>query len=332
MKINPDKAAGILLLLLFIFSCEHFDAGLSRPDKQQKVLIRFQSQQIPGMALQQHCISVTDSIFLQVTESNGQSRSFHKKITPGQETTEFSLEVEAGQTEFLADITSNTGAVLYHGQRTADIQNDNFRVNVPLVAVSPVLAVCYDSLVVSPEIHDFFVIHNRGAGLMEWDAGGGNIPVSILPGSGYLAAQEIDTVYLAADTAGYLPGLYMLPIVSESGFIRTELKLLPGTPDLAITNYQCLNNEIIRVSVQNKGSAATNIPTEIKIAFNTSGGLSEEIKTLPVLKRNEETIFDFVVPNGCFIPDCYFQISIDFDDLIKELDEENNTAVGACLG
>jgi hypothetical protein len=322
---------GLILIILFT-ACELTDQSLLHSGARKKTVIRINTQSLMNRAQQIKCHSVIDSISLRVTESNQQTQSFNRKITSGQQTLDFPLEVEAGQTDFLVDIYSNNGTLLYRGQRNQDIQEDGFRVNIPLLPVNAILAICYDTLIVSPEITDTFLVANQGINALQWFANTANLPLKLSQTQGSLSEEEQDTVIIYSDTTEYTPGNYALPIQSEVGIVESNIRLLPGTPDLRIVRYSCIENQFVRVYVRNEGTGPTDMATEVKMAFSTSGGTSEFTQELPVLQKSEIYSLDFTIPSGCFIPDCFFLITVDFDDLIEELDEENNSLAGGCFG
>jgi hypothetical protein len=86
------------------------------------------------------------------------------------------------------------------------------------------------------------------------------------------------------------------------------------------------------VTVTNQGAAMAP-ETTTRVTFTTgTGDVVAEMRT-PQLEINSSNEVDMgAVPANCYQADCFFTITVDAANEIDELDEENNSARGYCLG
>jgi hypothetical protein len=105
-----------------------------------------------------------------------------------------------------------------------------------------------------------------------------------------------------------------------------------GKPDLIPVadsqgSFCRLEDSMLIVRVKNQGSANAG-PSKTRVDF-TSGAATQPT---PALAAGASIDLPFVIPAGCFQPDCGFRIKVDSDAQVDESNEANNTASGVCIG
>jgi hypothetical protein len=86
------------------------------------------------------------------------------------------------------------------------------------------------------------------------------------------------------------------------------------------------------VTVTNQGAAIAPESTT-RVTFTTStGDVVTEMRTPRMDIGDSEQLDMGAVPANCYQADCFFTITVDAANEIDELDEENNSARGYCLG
>jgi len=95
-------------------------------------------------------------------------------------------------------------------------------------------------------------------------------------------------------------------------------------------NVDDSNNLIVYVKNQGEADAPASL---VKVQFYLSSGLQEFSAPVGSLLAGETKSVSFVIPLGCFNPDCNFIITVDSGEDITESSELNNTVVnGICIG
>jgi hypothetical protein len=115
----------------------------------------------------------------------------------------------------------------------------------------------------------------------------------------------------------------------QSGCVR-EPDLVPiirasGTGPAAYCEKDSLGRLV--VTVRNEGVSTALESTKTKVEFVHKGVFVKSVPAIPV-GGNAEVAFD--IPADCFDPDCNFIITVDADNRLDELIEENNTVDGIC--
>ena len=104
-------------------------------------------------------------------------------------------------------------------------------------------------------------------------------------------------------------------------------------PDLIVTSEMTGYCEIddmgqLVVNVQNNGSVVA--PSSVtRIEFGSLGGF--ELPT-PIIESGQSARLTVPIPMGCFNPDCGFKITVDALNAVQEKREDNNIAIGNCIG
>ena len=108
--------------------------------------------------------------------------------------------------------------------------------------------------------------------------------------------------------------------------------LVPANPPgmFGYCNVDDSNNLIVYVKNQGEADAPASL---VKVQFYLSSGLQEFSAPVGSLLAGETKSVSFVIPLGCFNPDCNFIITVDSGEDITESSELNNTVVnGICIG
>ena len=125
---------------------------------------------------------------------------------------------------------------------------------------------------------------------------------------------------------------YCILAVLLSGCAAVDLIPVNPMPDIGSNGYCRINDEgQLMVTVKNQGNMAAN-GFDVTIEFSSvTTGAQPSIQGID-LQAGESKDLLFDVPDSCWRPDCSFTIIIDPANLIKEGNEENNIAVGICIG
>lgn len=88
----------------------------------------------------------------------------------------------------------------------------------------------------------------------------------------------------------------------------------------------------LAVTVRNQGAAPAPASTT-EVEFFTTGGTSVKVQLpTPALAPGASAQLLFDIPAGCFVPDCFFKITVDAGGVVTESNEANNTASDNCIG
>jgi hypothetical protein len=109
-------------------------------------------------------------------------------------------------------------------------------------------------------------------------------------------------------------------------FVMARADLIPHQVDLG---YCTIDDEgLLVVNLKNKGTAAAG-PSTTRVRFIGNGTAST---VTPPIPAGDTSSVRFAIPNGCFNPDCDFEITIDANDTVVEANERNNRVEGGCVG
>jgi len=179
-------------------------------------------------------ISVIDAVTLTIAPSNGEEQTLQEPATLADPSVRFEVTVETGTAAFAAAVLSNNGTTLFSGETEADIQEDGFRVDLDLVAQRPVLALSTDSLKLTGDGLDSFVVSNIGAGTLEWSAQPVD-GVEMTPASGGIAAgasQVVDVI----SRGGVPPGeAILVRFQSAEGELEAKVQGIDPVFAVAVT-------------------------------------------------------------------------------------------------
>ncbi len=136
---------------------------------------------------------------------------------------------------------------------------------------------------------------------------------------------DVVAVYTAAGTDGQIETLETERVSPR----RREVGLpdLVPVPDPKVGFCRRDNQGHLIVTVKNQGPAGAG-PSVTKVDFS-SGTVS---MPTPPLAPGASVDLLFLIPPGCFHPDCSFRITVDAMNQVVESNEANNIASGTCLG
>jgi len=109
-------------------------------------------------------------------------------------------------------------------------------------------------------------------------------------------------------------------------------------PDLIPTNLPgmfgyCIvddsNNLIVYVKNQGEADAPVSL---VEVQFYLTGATQDFSASIGPISAGDTQSVSFVIPVGCFNPDCNFIITVDSGDDVSESSELNNTVNGTCVG
>jgi len=156
-----------------------------------------------------------------------------------------------------------------------------------------------------------------------------------------LASLDVSAVYTTAKPVRFLFWSSAKVTSIDVEQIR-ERKIEEGTPPLPdlvpVPKPSCsgdpvcfcsLEGDTLIVRVRNQGGAATATTFETEVDFGSFGKFTKTTKQLNV---GETTQVKFIIPYGCYDPDCNFKIKVDATGIVPESDETNNIADGNCRG
>ncbi|MFQ5569442.1 MAG: CARDB domain-containing protein [Rhodothermales bacterium] len=89
--------------------------------------------------------------------------------------------------------------------------------------------------------------------------------------------------------------------------------------------------------VKNQGTAeASSSAVEVQF-MNVSPGYSPKVRAQGVTGplqagATSTSVISAAIPEGCFNPDCDFEITVDIVNEVQETNEQNNSIQGACVG
>jgi CARDB protein len=139
--------------------------------------------------------------------------------------------------------------------------------------------------------------------------------------------QELDivAVYTAAGRSGGVETMDVETFTPRRMGVVGKPDLIP-VPDSS-GNFCRFQGGLFLVTVRNQGTADAG-PSVTKVDFS-SGTVSQP--TPPIPAGGSVDVL-FVIPPGCFQPDCGFRITVDSTGIVDESNEANNTASGVCIG
>jgi hypothetical protein len=109
-----------------------------------------------------------------------------------------------------------------------------------------------------------------------------------------------------------------------------ELKpdLLPVNPDNWANFCDVDDYGNLSIHIKNQGLADAG-PSYLEVHFGQQAPIIIPVSSL---LAGETTTIGLPFPNGCFNPDCDFEIIVDSTNAIDESNELNNSQKGSCLG
>ena len=125
----------------------------------------------------------------------------------------------------------------------------------------------------------------------------------------------------------------ILGIGAVSGLTsRKAPDLIPYSPAGTDPSAFCRLEEngsgrFLRVTIKNQGNTDAG-PSKTKVAYNNT---SFTLDTPPISAGGSVDLL-FRVPADCFSPDCSFKITVDSENQVDELNKQNNSANGGCIG
>lgn len=94
-------------------------------------------------------------------------------------------------------------------------------------------------------------------------------------------------------------------------------------PSQDVTYY----GQDLRVHIKNQGDAPAG-SSDVLVDW----GFANTIYPVPAIEVGETVTILFPIPQGCFNPDCGFEIIVDYNDDVDESNELNNSQIGNCIG
>ncbi|MBW2737868.1 MAG: hypothetical protein JRE64_03255 [Deltaproteobacteria bacterium] len=149
---------------------------------------------------------------------------------------------------------------------------------------------------------------------------------------------DVTAVYTSAKPRGWFSSPKVTSIDIEPVKEREIKKADQLSPDLIPVpvpgcsgNPTCfcdIRGDSLYVTVRNQGNARAGI-SMTEVDFGSFGKITVET---PEIDPGDEKEVSFVIPAGCFNPDCEFNIKVDKNAQVEESDETNNLAEGRCIG
>jgi len=194
----PWSSAACLLVIVITSCVSATDAST----RLQRVALNLSPTGASAAGFSGPYVSVVDSVDLTVTTGGVGVQRFGKRLARRDSVVTFTVTVERGQNEFSTRVLSTVGTMLYSAAQSVNITESTFAVNVPLIAVGPLLLVAPDTAKVITPNSDFLsktvMIHNRGSAPLTWSvkdtlpASAAQCPsgcIRFAPTSGTLAAK-----------------------------------------------------------------------------------------------------------------------------------------------
>ena len=104
---------------------------------------------------------------------------------------------------------------------------------------------------------------------------------------------------------------------------------LAGTDPSAFCRFEG-NGNLLRVTIKNQGNADAG-PSKTKVTYSNANGTAFTLDTPPIPAGGTVDLL-FRVPSDCFSPDCSFKITVDSENQVDELNKQNNSKNGGCIG
>jgi hypothetical protein len=222
-----------LITFLFQFSCQSDSSTEFKNQLPSEIKIDF-SPLLKQSKLNQTLILITviDSVILEVQWESGEIKNYSKKFVPNNPVVSFNVDVEPGETTFIARVLSTNRTLLLAGQDTVDIQNDGFEVEIPIQIITPILSVSQDTINLQSGDSDTFFIANAGIGVLEWRIGSHFPPLQSCDGpclaffpdtTGAIKSKAIQDIIIS--TFSFTDGQTTFPIESEVGTINVHVNI-----------------------------------------------------------------------------------------------------------
>jgi CARDB len=114
-------------------------------------------------------------------------------------------------------------------------------------------------------------------------------------------------------------------VQGQTLMIRSDLWPDPGPGQ---SGFCKRNQGNLVVTVRSVGpTQAPLAPFYVKVEFTPGGTVEKQVERLV---PGSTADVHFVMPPGCFNPECKFKITVDSKNNIRESDERNNVAEGRC--
>jgi hypothetical protein len=130
------------------------------------------------------------------------------------------------------------------------------------------------------------------------------------------------------DLAAYHPSDGSVYVGRNTGVQKPDLvpERIPGTVD--DLGFCRIEDDNLVVRVRNQGNSDVLVQTTTVVQFSPGGPRTSATPPIP-----HGSFADVMFPIGrCFEPDCDFTITLDADQVVKEVDERNNTVSASCIG
>lgn len=210
------------------------------PGHSRTATVRLATGPFLQVAPQERAASVVAGVTLTVTSRDGTSTQAAPLGTENPEA-EFQVTVPEGEALFQASVTSNTGVLLYEGSVEVLVDRDGFQVEIPVMAMAPVLVVEPAALPVSPAGVSpgagVFILRNRGLDRVQWrvvavspllDSCALAPCLGISPGAGAVTAEG------TGDTRTGTGFLRVEPLTTPARAYSIRLETDEGTVDLVV--------------------------------------------------------------------------------------------------
>lgn len=135
---------------------------------------------------------------------------------------------------------------------------------------------------------------------------------------------DVVAVYTAAGSDGRVETIEVERVVPRRQTIALP-DLIPVPTKPAFCNRE---GDALIVTVKNQGNALSG-SSVTRVDFGEHGSFT--VPTPPVPAGGSVNL-KFPIPKGCFSPDCGFVITVDCQHQVMEKDENNNKAIGNCVG
>lgn len=155
-------------LSLTVLGCE---PGPQAPRESISTRVVFDASALFGTSHAQDGITtVVELAELTVVTAGSDVQSQQDSLGPDQPQVSFNVVVPPGPTTFQGRVLSNNGTTLFEGLQELVVENDGFQVDLELQPVAPVLVVTPDTVEVTTEPDQVFLVENRGVRDLAWSA------------------------------------------------------------------------------------------------------------------------------------------------------------------
>ncbi len=126
----------------------------------------------------------------------------------------------------------------------------------------------------------------------------------------------------------------ILGIGTETGLANQKSPdLIPFSPSGTDPSAFCRfegNGNLLRVTIKNQGNADAGA-SKTKVTYSNANSTAFTLDTPPIPAGGTVDLI-FRVPSDCFSPDCSFKITVDSENQVDELNKQNNSKNGGCIG